>query len=719
MKYLSLLLLSSLTLWLPAQEYDDHFVDEVDEQALTRGENLARVTYADKFSFITREGEDETETLLRNMAVVSGDYLETRYNSYSEIEFIDGSLLQVANRSEIEFQAVNETYDNESLTVIKLHTGSVFLHATEVRNVARRVIRLDTYSGSVYVEAPGIYRVDMEGNRMRLRVYRGFAELSGDEESRAVYSGEYATIRNMKNPSRSRPFNSFQADRFESWAYGRRPVTDGVSSKYVDSSIASYSRDLDDNGSWRYDDNLRTHVWVPYVGADWAPYRNGFWGSCNARLSWTSYDPFGWVTHHYGRWRFRVGLGWYWIPGYYYSPGWVAWSSWDNYLGWCPLGYDNYPWYYYNEGYSYHPSSPRVRVHRTQVVVNNYWNYVPATTIINRRRHYNKHDVIVRGNRNITTRPIHVERGDFRDASRLTRVVRDVEVNRSRANARRADRGMVVSSDRVPTRTGSKATRQSRVQIENRSSGTRAVSRRTPEVLQGSGGTLIHQGRNRYGRTEDDANNGSRHVPGADRSREARTARTSRSSEPTTSRNATSSRTPTSRDSSERRYQANSRNSDESRGRAVEGSRRNNSERANTRTTNSRNTKTVDPGRNSTSRNSSSARSGNNSRPSRPTATPSPRSSTPTRNQAAPRNSSPSKSQAKPRSSSDSKNRSSVSRSSSSTRSNSSRGSRASSGGSRSSAPSSAAPSRSAPSRSAPRSAPSRSSSSNSSQRRH
>ena len=456
MKHLIIATLLFATAFGFAEEPEDYIIDKVDEDALHHGENLARITYSGNYVYLTGDHGEEND-VVRNMPVLGGDFLETRYGSYAEVEFIDGSLLQLDNRTKLEFQAVNEYYGDNRLTIVKLHRGSVFLHVTE--SPRERLFRIDSVAGSAYVDLPGIYRVDLSGNRMKLKVFRGFAELSGTEDSAPIYSGEYATIHNMYRPSRVRPFNSFHGDRFERWAFDRRPVSDSVSAKYVDPEITSYSRDLDDHGEWRYDDGLSTHVWVPYVSVSWAPYNRGYWTSAGSAMTWVSYDAFGWVTHHYGRWGWSGGLGWYWIPGRYYSPAWVAWTTYDTYVGWCPLGFYNRPWYYRNRG-------------RSTVVINNYygnrWNYVRTEAIVRGRRNYENHRVVHRGQRRITTRQIYVNREDFSDRARFARVIREPEVNRRRIASRTVSRGTIVTRN---------ASGRSRVAIADRATGTRAVSR--------------------------------------------------------------------------------------------------------------------------------------------------------------------------------------------------------------------------------------------------
>jgi len=464
MRYLLLLALSFS--FLSAGDYPEEvFVDELDESEFSRGENLARFTYSDKYVYVTHESDNE-EQAVRNMPAVSGDLVKTRTASFAEVEFIDGSLLQIADRTDLEFQAINEVYNNESLSVFKLYKGSLFLHVTDEWNHAdRRVFRVDSASGSAYIEAPGIYRIDTTGTRMTLKVYRGFAELSGKNDSVPVYSGEYSFIRHMDRPNATRSFNSFQSDRFGRWAYERRPVTDSVSDNYVDSSISSYAHDLDDNGEWRYSDEYGSNVWVPYTTSGWRPYNNGYWTPRHGRLTWVSYDPFGWVTHHYGRWGWGASLGWHWLPGYHYSPAWVAWSSFDTYVGWCPLGYRNRPYYYRGGRYN-------------TVIVNNHyntWNYVSSTRILKRERVYPDRRVRhTGGKRLITTRRINVGRGE---TTRITNVIRNPETNRRLASSRTVRRGT------LSTR-GDNGVK--RVKISSTRTGTRTVSRHSPNIVRSS-----------------------------------------------------------------------------------------------------------------------------------------------------------------------------------------------------------------------------------------
>ena len=80
-------------------------------------------------------------------------------------------------------------------------------------------------------------------------------------------------------------------------------------------------------------------VWKPtIVPADWRPYAACHWVN-SRRFGWYYDDRTAWgaIIHHYGRWTHVVSLGWVWVPGAEFSPGWVAWRASPAYIGWAPL----------------------------------------------------------------------------------------------------------------------------------------------------------------------------------------------------------------------------------------------------------------------------------------------------------------------------------------------------------------------------------------------
>jgi len=79
-------------------------------------------------------------------------------------------------------------------------------------------------------------------------------------------------------------------------------------------------------------------AWRPLdVDEDWAPYTDGYWAFTDAGWTWVSYEDFGGIVYHYGRWVRVEDEGWCWVPDYEWAPAWVSWRQNDDYVGWAPL----------------------------------------------------------------------------------------------------------------------------------------------------------------------------------------------------------------------------------------------------------------------------------------------------------------------------------------------------------------------------------------------
>lgn len=101
-----------------------------------------------------------------------------------------------------------------------------------------------------------------------------------------------------------------------------------------------FNRVLIRYGDW-IEINNRVFVWHPTsVKRDWQPYSNGRWFWTKFGWFWDSYEPFGWITQHYGRWDFDTQYGWIWYPGYKWAPAWVEWRISEGHIGWLPLSPD-------------------------------------------------------------------------------------------------------------------------------------------------------------------------------------------------------------------------------------------------------------------------------------------------------------------------------------------------------------------------------------------
>lgn len=105
---------------------------------------------------------------------------------------------------------------------------------------------------------------------------------------------------------------------------------------------ATYS-ELNDWGYWRVHAQFGD-VWCPDVDRGWAPFTYGNWVWSDQGWLWTSYEPYGWLVFHYGNWYYDTDIGWFWIPGYSWSPAPVQWYEYDDYICWAPRPPRGYHW---------------------------------------------------------------------------------------------------------------------------------------------------------------------------------------------------------------------------------------------------------------------------------------------------------------------------------------------------------------------------------------
>jgi hypothetical protein len=102
-------------------------------------------------------------------------------------------------------------------------------------------------------------------------------------------------------------------------------------------SVSFFYDNLSPYGEWVNDPDYG-YCWHPTnVDENWAPYTDGYWAYTDQGWTWVSYEDYGGIVYHYGRWAHLEDEGWVWVPGYQWAPAWVSWRSNDDYVGWAPL----------------------------------------------------------------------------------------------------------------------------------------------------------------------------------------------------------------------------------------------------------------------------------------------------------------------------------------------------------------------------------------------
>ena len=376
------------------------------------------------------------EPLSRGTPVAEGDVVES--HGRGVLQLADGSRIAFGADTRFQVSALFMDRDQERQVLLRLEHGRlrVFMgRESEAR------IRVDTPSGTGTLSDTCSATFEVDPDRtVRVRVYTGRLAFANERGRTFIPAGDRLTVySNQDQLDRIRGFSTFDNDSFDEWCDRSAMPRRGASWERVPPEIRYYSDDLDGHGEWVYVDDCNTWCWRPKgVVEEWRPYWRGRWGCYAGGMTWVSDEPWGYVTHHFGRWGWGVNLGWYWIPGAYYSPAWVAWQTNDAYFGWAPMGYSNRPcsWGYgaWHGGYC--------------------WNVVQVNQINVYNIHtrvYNDGGVIRRftpgtgdtgwtrgpqGNRPLTPAwrqgPVLVNREEFRDPGRFQRAVQDRPLARDR-----------------------------------------------------------------------------------------------------------------------------------------------------------------------------------------------------------------------------------------------------------------------------------------------
>ncbi len=321
-----------------------------DEILYGAGAAFARLVATEGETTINRESSEKMDGAA-NLSIEPLDTLSTGWGGRAVVQFLDGSLLKLNEQSRVDFLEIGSMGEETQLTLLaRLWEGNLFLDISDDENVPNRSFRLDTEDITLYFLSGGRYRIDKRQGETVLKVISGTVEVRNANGSTLYHAGEQALARTGYANVYKTYFNTFELDTFDTWAMNNYTRRATAGSEYVPEELRYYAADLDDNGTWYYDDNLTTYVWQPsVVVTDWSPYSNGYWSWSPWGMSWVSHYSWGWAPFHYGSWDWSIRFGWVWIPGRHYSPAWVSWCHWDNYMGWYP--YNHHHWRRYHRGH--------------------------------------------------------------------------------------------------------------------------------------------------------------------------------------------------------------------------------------------------------------------------------------------------------------------------------------------------------------------------------
>ena len=311
---------------------------------------FARLSYMEGHVSFQHTGDVEWAAASINLGLQPGDRIYTGEDGRAEIEFDDGSVLRLAEKTDVEVLALKEDLIQiRALIGLSTLTVQSGLH-----------FEFDTPAAAFTAVRKGIYRFDVqETGDADAIVRKGVLEAAGRDFSKRIESGDLIHVTAGEHGTQT----VARYDGRDAWdEWNDRRNADRVaetSRRYLPPYVSMGVNDLDRYGHWVTVDEYGAG-WVPsYVDAGWSPYGSGrwcyrpFWG-----WTWVSYEPWGWLPYHYGRWHWNAGLGWAWLPGptfgfHFWSPGLVRFYSGPSWVSWCPLGPGDY---YSSSNFFYHPT---------------------------------------------------------------------------------------------------------------------------------------------------------------------------------------------------------------------------------------------------------------------------------------------------------------------------------------------------------------------------
>jgi len=326
---------------------------------------IARISLVEGNASFQHQGDTDWAAVTINLSLQAGDRIYTGRSGRLEVEFDDGSVLRLAEDTDVELLSLGEN-------LIQMRQ-SLGLSTLTLRSSIEYEVA--TPAASFTAVRKGVYRFDVVDNGDSDGIVRkGMLEATNGRFNTRAESGELVHV-TAGDSAKYLVSRYERRDDWDNWNDRRNAELNAYESRrYIPDYVYVGVRDLDAHGRWCDVDGYGS-AWVPGgIDAGWSPYSVGrgmyrpYWG-----WTWVSYEPWGWLPYHYGRWHHSVRFGWCWLPGpsfgfHFWSPGLVRFHRGPNWVRWTALGpgdYYNVNNYFYRNTYNYHLNGMRMLQRRS------------------------------------------------------------------------------------------------------------------------------------------------------------------------------------------------------------------------------------------------------------------------------------------------------------------------------------------------------------------
>lgn len=355
---------------------------------------VGRISHIEGELIRHQPGDEAWTPTLADTPFGAGESLYTEESSRAEIILPNGTWARFDGGTQIQFIELKD-----DLTDFDLGSGTGRFYSQG----AYSLIKVRTVFGVVTAPGGAAFDVHLYGDAVEVIALKGSVSFSQGNTGRRfeVTAGLGSIVADTHAVSAGKGYAppgwaAWNRERDALWA-GR--MTSGeVSAAYLPPSLRHEAYALDENGVWErayYGDGYY-YFWRPtHVGAGWSPFTVGCWNTWYHESTWVPYEPFGYVTHHYGNWVF-IGNSWYWAPpvagvrhhvgrplfniGFAWYPGRVAWIQSGLNVGWVPLA-PHEPYYAHRRWGHKAVVVKNVHVTNLNVNVTHYKNHRHAVVI--------------------------------------------------------------------------------------------------------------------------------------------------------------------------------------------------------------------------------------------------------------------------------------------------------------------------------------------------
>jgi hypothetical protein len=302
--------------------------------ALAANLGTARLTLIKGDAALYDEEAGEWSEAAINMPLMEGDRLWVQEGGRAEIHLRGRTYIRLAGDSTFDIVKLGREEAHFYLASGRFYVSdeeygiediSVETPGTEIRSRDGSVFKVDVFAaGETEVSVlRGYVTAEDRSGRSRIREGQTFS----------VYEDRYAERGPLGEADEWERWNRRRDRRLAEYAEGRR---------YLPGELHEYAYDFDAHGRWVHV-AAYGYVWTPSVsvGVTWAPYRHGGWRWVRDNYVWVSYEPWGWIPYHFGRWVHVSRVGWCWVPPRHrqlvWAPGLVAWVTSSSHVAWVPL----------------------------------------------------------------------------------------------------------------------------------------------------------------------------------------------------------------------------------------------------------------------------------------------------------------------------------------------------------------------------------------------